>query len=175
MPEPSTAVLGLDVGTTKVAAAVGRFNEGTIEILGMSRVPNSGLRKGQIIDIEETVSAISAVLEDAERAARAPIRRATISLGGAHVETTSSKGVIAVARPDGEITQQDVDRVLEAARAVAMPANREIIHVLPKHFTVDAEQGVVDPVGMTGIRLEVDAHVVSCASSPLRKHPPAVS
>lgn len=168
MPQRDQVVLGLDIGTTKVAASVGHFNEGTIEILGMTKVPNAGLRKGQIIDIEETVSAISAVLEDVERACQTPITKATVSLGGAHVETTSSKGVIAVSRPDGEITQQDVDRVLEAARAVAMPANREIIHVLPKHFTVDAEHGVVDPVGMTGIRLEVDAHIVSCASSAVK-------
>lgn len=168
MANSQPIVLGLDIGTTKVAATVGRHAEGTIEILGMSKVPNSGLRKGQVIDIEETVSAISAVLEEAERAAGAPLTRAVVSLGGAHVETASSKGVIAVSRPDGEITRGDVDRVLEAARAVAMPANREIIHVLPKHFTVDAEAGVVDPIGMTGIRLEVDAHVVSCASSAVK-------
>ncbi len=168
MAHHQQTVLGLDIGTTKVAASIGRHAEGTIEILGMCQVPSSGLRKGQVIDIEETVSAISAVLEQAERFAGAPLGRAVVSLGGAHVETASSKGVIAVSRPDGEITHQDVDRVLEAARAVAMPANREIIHVLPKHFTVDAEPGVVDPVGMTGIRLEVDAHVVSCASSAAR-------
>lgn len=168
MANQQQTVLGLDVGTTKVAATVGRHSEGTIEILGMCKVPNSGLRKGQVIDIEETVSAISAVLEEAERFAGTPLTRAVVSLGGAHVETASSKGVIAVSRPDGEITQQDVDRVLEAARAVAMPANREIIHVLPKHFTVDAEAGIVDPIGMTGIRLEVDAHVVSCASSAVK-------
>ncbi|MBI4185599.1 cell division protein FtsA [Candidatus Berkelbacteria bacterium] len=161
-------VFGLDVGTTKVAATVGHYAEGTIEILGMTKVPNSGLRKGQVIDIEETVSSISAVLEEAERFAQTPIKQALVSLGGAHVETTSSKGVIAVSRPDGEITAQDIDRVLEAARAVAMPANREIIHVLPKHFTVDAEPGIIDPLGMTGIRLEVDAHVVSCASSAVK-------
>lgn len=161
-------ILGLDVGTTKVAATVGRIGDTGLEIVGMCKVTNSGTRRGQVVDIGETVSAISAVLEDSERLAQQPLKTAVIGLGGAHVETTSSKGVIAVSRPDGEITQQDVDRVLEAARAVAMPANREIIHVLPKAFTVDAEGGIVDPVGMTGIRLEVDAHVVSCASPAVK-------
>ncbi|MGI6103024.1 MAG: cell division protein FtsA [Patescibacteria group bacterium] len=157
-------VLGLDIGTTKIAATVGHFAEGGVEILAMTKVPNSGLRRGQVVDVEETVSAISAVLEDAERQAQTPLQSAIVGLSGSQVETTQSKGVIAVSRPDGEITQQDVDRVLEAARAIAMPANREIIHILPKGFTVDAEANIVDPVGMTGIRLEVDAHVVSCPS-----------
>ncbi|MBI2590068.1 cell division protein FtsA [Candidatus Berkelbacteria bacterium] len=168
MSEPKHVVMGLDIGTTKVAATVGHFAEGGIEILGMSKVPNTGLRKGQVIDIAETVSAISAILEESERTTQVTISSAFVGLGGAHVETTKSKGVIAVSRPDGEITSQDVDRVVEAARAVAMPANREIIHVLPKAFSVDAEQGIVDPVGMTGIRLEVEAHVVSCASSAVK-------
>jgi cell division protein FtsA len=161
-------ILGLDVGTTKVAATVGKLGDTGLEIVGMSKVSNSGIRRGQVVDVGETVSAISAVLEDCERMTEQPLKTAIISLGGAHVETTSSKGVIAVSRPDGEITPQDVDRVLEAARAVAMPANREIIHVLPKAFTVDAEGGIVDPIGMTGIRLEVDAHVVSCASPAVK-------
>ena len=168
-------ILGLDVGTTKVAATVGRLGDTGLEIVSMSRVSNSGIRRGQVVDIGETVSAISAVLEDSERITQQPLKTAIVGLGGAHVETTSSKGVIAVSRPDGEITQQDVDRVLDAARAVAMPANREIIHVLPKAFTVDAEGGIVDPVGMTGIRLEVDAHVVSCASPAVKNLVRAVS
>jgi len=171
----SDIVLGLDIGSSKVAATVGRYAEGGIEILGMTKVSNSGLRKGQVVDIAETVSSLSAVLEDIERMAQTPITHATVGMGGVHVETTQSKGVIAVSRPDGEITPQDVDRVIEAARAVAMPANREILHVLPRHFTVDAEAGVMDPVGMTGIRLEVDAHVVTCASPAVKNAVRAVS
>ena len=103
-------------------------------------------------------------MDDAERQAQIPLQSAVVGLSGAQVETSQSKGVIAVSRPDGEITPQDVDRVLEAARAIAMPANREIIHTLPRGFTVDAETNIVDPIGMTGIRLEVDTHVVSCPS-----------
>jgi len=162
------AILGLDVGSTKVTATLGQLGETGLEILGMVKVPNTGLRRGQVVDIGETVSAISAVLEDMERTANVMTTTAVVSIAGAHVETAHSKGVIAVARPDGEITQQDVDRVLEAARAVAMPANREIIHVLPKSYTVDAEPCITDPVGMTGIRLEVDAYVVSCASAAVK-------
>lgn len=171
----SDLVLGIDIGSSKVAAAVGRYAEGGIEILGMTKVPNSGLRKGQVVDVAETVSSLSAVLEDVERMTQSPAKSATVGIGGVHVETTQSKGVIAVSRPDGEITPQDVDRVIEAARAVAMPANREILHVLPRHFTVDAESGVMDPVGMTGIRLEVDAHVVTCASPAVKNAVRAVS
>lgn len=164
MAQRSTAVLGLDIGTTKIGATVGHFAEGGVEILAMTKVPNSGLRRGQVVDVEETVSSISAVLEDAERQAQIPLQSAVVGLSGVQVETSQSKGVIAVSRPDGEITPQDVDRVLEAARAIAMPANREIIHTLPRGFTVDAEANIVDPIGMTGIRLEVDTHVVSCPS-----------
>ncbi|MCA9388716.1 cell division protein FtsA [Candidatus Berkelbacteria bacterium] len=161
-------IFGLDIGTTKVSATLAQLGESGIEILAMAKVTNTGLRKGQVVDIGETVSSISAVLEDIERIAQIPAQNAIVSIGGAHIETISSKGVIAVARPDGEITPQDVDRVLEASRAVAMPANREIIHVLPRSFTVDAESGIIDPVGMTGIRLEVEAHVISCASAAVK-------
>lgn len=161
-------MMGLDIGSTKIVATVGHFAEGGVEILGSVKVPNSGLRKGQVVDIEETVSAISALLENIERITGVPITNTIVGIGGIHTKTIRSKGVIAVSRPDGEISQADVDRVLEAARAVAIPANREIIHVLPKSFTVDAEEGIIDPIGMTGIRLEVEAHIVSSSSIAIK-------
>src|SRR4030042_6190336 len=130
-------VVGLDVGTTKVAVCVGKASEGLINIIGFSRVPNAGIRKGMIVDVEDTVSAISAALEQAERMAGTPSNSSYISLGGNHISSTISKGVVAVARADGEVTPSDVERVVEAAKTVALPPNREIIHVIPKFYTVD--------------------------------------
>lgn len=161
-------ILGLDIGTTKVAACVGSYQEGTIDIIGVGKSPNSGLRKGMVSDIEDTVSAISAVLEETERMAGIPLTSACIGIGGAHINCINSKGVIAVSRADGEISSADVERVIDAAKAVAMPTNREILHVIPKTFYIDGEGGIKDPIGMTGIRLEVEAHVIGGSTSAIK-------
>jgi len=153
-------VVGLDVGTTKVAICVGRVDEGLINIIGFSRVPNAGVRKGIVVDVEDTISAITAALEQAERMSGVPIKSAVLGLSGAHITSTASHGVVAVSRADGEITQNDVTRVIDAARTVALPPNREIIHVVPKFYTVDNQPGIIDPIGMTGIRLEVESVVI---------------
>lgn len=153
-------VVGLDVGTTKVSICVGGYKEGVIDVRALTKANSSGLRRGMIVDIEDTVSAISAVLEEAERMSGSPITSAYVGIGGAHINATNSKGVIAISRADGEITEEDVKRVIEASRAVAMPPNQEIIHVIPKSFTVDGQTGVKDPVGMVGVRLEVETHVI---------------
>ncbi len=168
-------VVGLDVGTTKVAVCVGKASEGLINIVGFSRVPNAGIRKGMIVDVEDTVSAISAALEQAERMAGTQINSAYVSLGGNHISSTVSKGVVAVARADGEITPSDVDRVVEAAKTVALPPNREIIHVIPKFYTVDGQTNLADPLGMTGIRLEVEAIVVGGATAAIKNLTKCVS
>lgn len=161
-------VVGLDVGTTKVATCVGSYQENGMEIIGLAKTPNTGLRKGMVADIEETVSAISAVLENAERMAGIPLTSCYVGINGSHINSINSKGVIAVSRADGEITQSDVERVIEASRAVAIPPNREILHVIPKDFIVDGQEGIKDPVGMTGIRLEVETHVISGSTSAIR-------
>ena len=168
-------VVGLDVGTTKVAVCVGKAAEGLINIVGFSRVPNAGIRKGMIVDVEDTVSAISAALEQAERMAGTQINSAYVSLGGNHISSTVSRGVVAIARADGEITPSDVDRVVEAAKTVALPPNREIIHVIPKYFTVDGQTNLADPLGMTGIRLEVEAIVVGGATAAIKNLTKCVS
>ena len=160
-------VVGLDVGTTKVATCVGLAQEGLIRVIGFSRVPNIGMRKGVIVDIEDTVSAISGALEEAERMAGTQISRAIVGIGGNHITSTTSKGVVAVSRADGEITPSDVERVVEAAKTVALPPNREIIHVIPKSFTVDGQANIADPVGMSGIRLEAEAIVVGGSTSAI--------
>ncbi len=160
-------VVGLDIGTIKVTVTVGHASEGLIKIIGYSRVPNAGMRKGVIIDIEDTVSAISSALEEAERMVGSPISAAFIGINGGHIVSTLSKGVVAVSRADGEITQSDVERVIEASKAVALPPNREIIHCIPKTFVVDGQTNIPNPIGMSGIRLETEAIVVGAGSAAL--------
>lgn len=158
-------VVGLDVGTTKVAVTVGQVVEGLIKIVGFSKIPNAGMRRGTVVDIEDTVSAISLALEDAERMAGTNITSAFVSLGGSNITSTTSKGVVAVSRADGEITRSDIQRVIEAAKTVALPPNKEIIHCIPKNFAVDAQKGILDPTGMSGIRLEAETIVIGAATS----------
>ncbi len=161
-------IVGLDVGTTKVAVCVGQLQEDMLNIIGYGIAPNAGFRKGVVADLEETISAISAALEEAERTSGVPIHQAYVSINGTHIISTLSKGVIAVSRADGEISQADTERALEAARAVALPPNRELIHVIPRKYVIDSQEGVSDPVGMSGIRLEVETLVIGGASSAIK-------
>lgn len=153
---------GIDVGSSMVRVAVGQrvASEDRLHILGAAEHPADGITKGAVTSIEDAVSAISAALEAVERMTGTPVERATVGLNGTHVASQESHGVVAVAKADGEIREDDVERVLQAAQAVATPPNYEILHVIPRTFTVDNQRGVKDPVGMTGIRLEVDAQVI---------------
>lgn len=162
--EPNISV-GVDIGNTKVTTCVGKFENGTIDILGMGLSSNQGMRKGVIIDTEETVSAITASLQEAEKTSGFNIDNATIGISGPFIESEISRGVIAVSRPDGEITAEDVARVIEAARAIPSKPNREILHVLPINFIIDGTETIKDPVGMVGIRLEVNANIISASSN----------
>ncbi len=162
-------VTGVDIGSTKIVTCVGTPKEGMIDIIGISNKPNSGVRKGIITDIEETVSAITASLEEAERMSGVPINSAFISIGGIHITCTQSKGIIAISRSDGEISDVDIERVIEAARTVAMPPNQDIIHIIPQFFTIDEqEEQVKDPIGMSGVRLEVTTQVIGGSVSAIR-------
>ncbi len=161
-------VVGLDISSTKVITSVGKHEDGVLDIIGLGKSANQGMRKGMIIDIEETVSAISASLEEAERMAGIPLKGATIGIDGAHIESEDSKGVIAVSRADGEISDEDISRVVEAARAIPNKPNREVLHVIPKTFIIDGQDGIKDPTGMSGIRLEVDAHIISTSTTALK-------
>ncbi len=167
MPKNSV-IVGLDVGTSKVAVCVGQFQEEMLQVVGVGTALNSGLRKGVISDIEESVSAISTALDEAERMSGLPITRAYVSINGTHISSNVSKGVIAVSRADGEISETDTERALEAARAVALPPNREIIHVLAKNYVIDGQEGIKDPVGMSGIRLEVETLVIGGATVAIK-------
>jgi len=159
--------VGIDIGSTKIATTIGQLQENGIDIIGVGFAPSNGLRKGMVVDIEETVSSISASLEEAERMSGLPVTEAVVSIGGVHVQATASKGVIAISRQDGEITDNDTLRVLDAARAVSVPANRDILHAIPRNYTIDG-QTVKDPVGMSGIRLEVDTQVISGANAAVK-------
>lgn len=160
--------VGVDIGSTKIITCVGKFENGSSDIIGMGKSANQGMRKGAIVDIEETVSAISASLDEAERATGIPLNSAVVGLDGAHIESADSKGVIAVARADGEVCDEDVLRVIGAARAIPNKPNREILHVLPRTFVIDGQEGVRDPIGMNGIRLEVEASVISTSTNALK-------
>jgi cell division protein FtsA len=135
---------------------------GVLNIIGIGLAPTgSGMRKSMIIDVEETINAISSSLEDAERMAGEPIHHIYLGIGGHHIESTNSKGIVATNHPNREIIEADMDRALDAAQALSTPTNRTILKVIPKSFAVDEQRGIKYPVGMNGIRLEVDAHIVS--------------
>ncbi len=157
----SRIVASLDIGSSKIRTVVGVLEEKSQapNIIGVGIAYSTGLRKGAVIDVEETIQSITASLEDAERMAGEPINHVFLGIGGNHIESLNSKGVIAVS--GSEITESDVDRVLEAAQAVSIPSNRRILRVIPKAFTVDEQKGIKYPVGMTGIRLEVEAHIIT--------------
>src|SRR5207302_1771817 len=166
-------VVGLDIGTTKVCAVVGEADEdGEVHIAGVGSTPSSGMRKGVVIDIDATTRAIEDAVERTERMAGMTISVLYVGVSGEHITSTNSRGVIAVSRGDHEISSADVDRVIEAARMAALPAaDREIVHMLPRGFVVDGHDGVRNPIGMYGSRLEVDAHIVTGTSTVLANLP----
>ncbi|HUD21073.1 MAG TPA: cell division protein FtsA [Candidatus Saccharimonadales bacterium] len=167
MPK-DTLLVGLDIGTSKVAIAVGAVSEQSIHIVGLSAISHSGLRKGVITDIEETVSAISHTLEDAERMAGTSITHAYVATSGAQIEAIPAKGVVAISKPNGEIDHSDVARVIDAARTATLPQNRELIHLFPLRFLVDGQDVSREPTGMNGIRLETDALIISTSAIATR-------
>jgi len=166
--------VGIDIGNTKIITCVGKFENGTTDIIGLGKSVNQGIRKGVIVDIEETVSAISSSLEEAERMAGFPIQSAVVGISGGHIEAEDSKGVIAVSRPDGEITEEDAKRAIEAARAIPNKPNREVLHVMPRTFIIDGQEAIKDPTGMNGIRLEVDANIISTSTNAIKSLSKAV-
>jgi cell division protein FtsA len=162
-------IAAVDVGTSKITTLISTLNEeGTVNILGVSTITSRGLRKGQVVNIEEATGVISASLESAERMAGTTVASAYVSVGGNHIASINSHGVVAVSEPDKEISQADVKRVIEAAKAVQLPSSREILHVLARGYIVDSQDGIVDPVGMTGVRLEVDTHLVTGGATAIR-------
>lgn len=162
MSEP---IVGIDVGTTKVCTLIAERNEenGRLRIIGVGVAPSRGLRKGVIVNVDEATKAIRESKEKAERSSGYMIEGAFVSVAGDHISAVNSKGMVAVAHSAKGINQDDVQRALEAARAIAIPQNREVIHVIPRGYTIDGIDGVQDPIGMQGFRLEVEAHIVTAA------------
>lgn len=160
-------VAGIDVGTEKICTIIASVSEETdrVHVVGVSSHESSGLRKSQIVDIEEAISAITESIEAAERMAGYSLQNAYVSIGGGHISSQNSKGVVAVSEPEGEIIPEDISRVIEAARAISMPASREVLHVIPRDFVVDSQEGIKDPIGMTGVRLEAEAHIITASST----------
>lgn len=168
MQEQSRYAVGLDVGTTTVRCVVGQIGEtATPTIVGVGEAPNNGMRKGTVVNIVNTAQAIDKALEAAERMTGQPITSATVSINGAHVVGMSSRGVIAVAGGHA-IEVSDLDRVQDAATVMQLPANREILEVTPREFKLDGQDNIKDPIGMTGVRLEVDAHVITTLSPNIK-------
>ncbi len=163
-------IAAIDLGTDKCVALIAKVlpESRALQVVGVNAVPSRGMKRSQIINLEEVIETISESLDGAERMAGLEVRSAWISVGGVHIQSLNSKGVVAVAAPDQEITSLDVDRVIENARAVSLPSDKEIIHVVPNTFKVDSQDGIKDPVGMAGIRLEADVHVVTAMSVALR-------
>ena len=156
-------VASLDVGSSKIRTVIAIVEEEKKmpNIIGVGVSPSTGMRKGNIVDVDETISNISAALEDAERMSGAPIHHVFVGVSGSNIESFDSKGVIAISHAGSEIIEDDIDRVLEAAQAVSMPSNRRILRIIPKSFSVDDQRGIKNPVGMIGVRLEVDAHIIT--------------
>ncbi len=172
-------LIGLDVGTTVIRLAAGKVSVGqdrrlSLNIVGGAEVASQGVSKGSISSIEDAVSAISSCLEQAERVIGESLAEAAVGIGGTYITSQDARGVIGVSRTDGDIRAEDVARAIEAAKTFVNPANQEILHVLPRSFSIDGQAGIKDPVGMQGIRLEVDALIVQGLSSHVRNFTRAV-
>src|SRR3989339_827490 len=166
----SRLITGLDIGSTAIRLVVGKQqmgvnNRSDLQIVGLVEVPSEGVHKGVVTSIEEAVSSISSGLEKIERLIGIPVEHAWVGISGPHIRSQESKGVVAVAKPDGEIGHEDMERAIEASRAIATPLNYEVLHVIPRRYAVDGQTGIKDPAGMTGIRLEVDTQIIQGSSS----------
>ena len=157
-------IAGLDIGTTKIGVIIAEVYEETLpKIIGVGTAPSDGLRKGVVVNLEKTVRSIESALEKAEQMAGIKINQVYVGIAGDHIRSYNGRGVVAVSGPDNEITEDDIRRAIDAAKAVVMPIDREIIHIIPQEFIVDDQRGIKDPLGMSGVRLETEVHMVTGA------------
>ena len=161
MSKKDELIVGLDIGTTKICAIVAEETESGIDIVGIGTHPSRGLRKGVVVDIEATVDSIKRAVEEAELMADCEITSVYAGVAGGHIRAFNSHGVVAV--KDSEVRDGDVKRVIDAAKAVAIPMDREVIHVIPQEFIIDDQDGIREPLGMSGVRLEAKIHIVTAA------------
>jgi cell division protein FtsA len=167
--EREAVLVGIDVGTSKVVALIGEVSrDGRLTIMGHGTVPTTGLRRGVVVNIEQSVRSISEAVDRAERLSGWKIDRAFVGVGGQHVESLNSTGQVAVTAHHREVTKEDINRAIEVARAVSIPNNRDVLHVERRGFTVDGQEGVKDPLGMSALRLEVEAHIISASATPVQ-------
>jgi len=153
-------IVGLDIGTSKVAAIVGEINDGgEVEVIGIGSTPSRGLKKGVVINLESTVNSIQRAVEEAELMAGCEITSVYAGIAGSHIKSLNSHGIVAIR--DKEVSQYDINRVIDSARAVAIPADQKILHILPQEFIIDMQEGIKEPIGMSGIRLEAKVHMVT--------------
>ncbi len=165
----SEIIVGLDIGTTKIGVVVAEPSEnGTFKILGIGNSPAEGLKKGVIVNLEKAIESVRQALDDAEMTSGQKIESAYVGIAGDHIKSINSRGVIAIGKSSAEIIDSDIARALEAAKAIAIPSDREIIHILPQEYTVDDQNGIKDPKGFSGIRLEVDVHIVTGSVSAVQ-------
>lgn len=156
-------IVGLDIGTTKTCAIVGEATDDGVNIIGIGSHPSRGLRKGVVVNIESTVESIRKAVEEAELMAGCDITGVYVGVGGAHIKGINSRGIVAI--KEKEVRPPDVKRVIDAAQSVAIPADREVIHVIPQEYIIDDQDGVRDPIGMSGVRLEAKVHIVTAAAA----------
>jgi len=163
-------ISGIDIGSSKIATIIGVYSseEEEVKIIGFNSSLSRGVKKGLIIDIDEVISAVEESVEKAERMAGHKVNSAFVSVGGPHITSLNSHGIVAVSSPEGEIVEQDVQRVIEAARAISLSTTREIIEVTPREYMVDGQGGIKNPIGMSGVRLEVDTHIITASSTNLK-------
>ena len=160
-------IIGLDIGTSKVVAMVGEFSsDNKVEVVGLGSHPSRGLKRGVVVNIESTVQSIQRAIEEAELMAGCQINSVYAGISGGHIRSLNSHGVVPI--KDGEVTHGDVEHVMEAARAVAIPSDQQIIHILAQEFIIDGQEGIVDPIGMSGVRLEAKVHMVTGAVSAVQ-------
>lgn len=170
-------VASIDVGSSKICTLIGQPDENgeTINIIGASSTPSSGIRKGQIVDIDEATESIIKSVEAAERMAGFSLNKVSVTVGGAHISSQNSHGIVAVSEPEKEITQEDINRVIDAAKAVSIPSSRELLHIIPVNYTVDSQEGVANPIGMSGVRLEVKTHLITGSTTSIKNLTKCVS
>ncbi len=162
MPKPDRYIAAIDVGSSKVGILIGqRTEDGSLEVVGKGSAPSRGSRKGNVVNVESTVDALKRAAEEAEVMAGVEISRAYVGVAGIDIRSVNSRGMVSVARSDREIARQDIERVLEAAQAAALPSDREILHAIVREFVVDEQEGIADPLGMQGNRLEAAVHLVT--------------
>src|SRR3989344_1204814 len=163
-------ICGIDVGSTKIATVVAtKVKDDTeIRVLGFNSTRSRGVKKGLVVDIDQVTAAVEESIEKAERMVGRKITRAFTTVGGPHISSLNSHGVVAIANPQGEISAEDVDRAVEAARAISLSTTRQIIEVSPREYIVDGQAGIKNPIGMSGVRLEVDTHIITASSTNLK-------